>query len=1018
MGVFNSFLYARDSFFWDKRAFAEGAWDVTKAKIWHFLHETDTSSESRVLESVQSPLENRVWYNYPGQLINYRSFPGDNWLGNAVIGTTSQPSLVGRVLDDGTTQLYYYQYNLAGNLTNYTDPMGRSFTYLYATNNIDLLQSIMTRNGKNEVQGSITYNSLHLPLTVTDASGQTTVNTYNSHGQILSITNPKGETATFSYSTNGYLSAITGPLQTAGDTVSFTYDAFGRILTTTDTQGYTLTYNYDAADRTTRITHPDGTYEQFVYSNLDLVAFADRLGRWTTNTYNADQQLVETRDPLGRMTAFQWCKCGSLTGITDPMGRTTTWDYDLESRPVAKHFPDGSSITYIYESAIGRLQSRFDEQGQQSFYEYYADNHLKRVSYPNAAIATPVVTWTYDPDYNRVLTMEDGIGTTVYSYNPISSPAALGAGQLASVAGPLPNSTVTYQYDQLGRVTSRAVNGVAMATTYDALSRPTVITNALGTFQQTFVAATSQPASEIYPNGQTNLFAYYGNLGDERLREITHLYPNGSLLSAFGYSYNAAGQITSWTNQWDTLPTRVWLPSYDAADQLTNIASLSGPSAPINYSYSYDTSGNRTLAQSNAVPNQFDYNDLNQITGVTLGPTNSVSYEWDAARRLTAVTQGALRSEFSYDGMGRRARILEMSNGVVTMDHYFLWTGTELCEERDATGAAVTRRFFPQGECIIGAGGTTNLFYTRDHLGSVREALNQAGALQARSDYDPYGQQTVLTDILLPSFAFTGHYQHQPTGLYLTLYRALDPRAGRWLSRDPLAEAAGLNLYAYLGNDPLMGRDPLGEDWTDYIPSERTLEKANNFAAGFADTITFSISGRIRRAIYPCDGVNTKSGYYTAGVAGGVVWQVALTGALGAGKTAAAKSAVVVEEAATEGAAGATAVEAHVEFAELFNYSGAQNGAGAAYSAALEELGADTALEEVVDGGVSGVMRVAEAAEAGEASAEALAAAENYNNAWSAFMGWLQAGGNSANLATKLKALESCRRAFGLAAFP
>ena len=47
--------------------------------------------------------------------------------------------------------------------------------------------------------------------------------------------------------------------------------------------------------------------------------------------------------------------------------------------------------------------------------------------------------------------MTDGTGTTLYSYNPITGTPTLGANQLASVDGPLPNDTITYAYDELGR---------------------------------------------------------------------------------------------------------------------------------------------------------------------------------------------------------------------------------------------------------------------------------------------------------------------------------------------------------------------------------------------------------------------------------------------------------------------------------------------------------------------------------------------------------------------------------------
>jgi len=79
-----------------------------------------------------------------------------------------------------------------------------------------------------------------------------------------------------------------------------------------------------------------------------------------------------------------------------------------------------------------------------------------------------------------------------------------------------------------------------------------------------------------------------------------------------------------------------------------------------------------------------------------------------------------LRSEFAYDGLGRRAQIVEKSNGTVTGTSKFVWCGKQLCEERDSTGTNVSKRFFAEGEQIGGA----NYFFTRDHLGSIREMMD------------------------------------------------------------------------------------------------------------------------------------------------------------------------------------------------------------------------------------------------------------------------------------------------------
>jgi RHS repeat-associated protein len=61
-------------------------------------------------------------------------------------------------------------------------------------------------------------------------------------------------------------------------------------------------------------------------------------------------------------------------------------------------------------------------------------------------------------------------------------------------------------------------------------------------------------------------------------------------------------------------------------------------------------------------------------------------------------------------------------------------------------------------------------------------------------------------------------FLHQPSGLYLTTYRAYDPVTGRWLSRDPIKEQGGINLYRYVASDPVNFVDPEGLQAQVVIP--------------------------------------------------------------------------------------------------------------------------------------------------------------------------------------------------------
>ncbi len=270
-----------------------------------------------------------------------------------------------------------------------------------------------------------TYNAQHLPLTSTDAAGQTTTFTYNTRGQVTTVTDALGHTTTYHYDANGYRTSRTGPLG-ATDTTTWTYDSFGRVHTVTDNSGYTLTYGYDAADRITTITYPDTTTTTFTYTLLDMTGITDRAGRQTTFEYNNVRQLIKRTDPLDRVTLFQWCKCGALRRLADPMGRTTTWRHDVQGRVTCKEYTDGSQVNYRYEDTTSRLRQRIDETLQVTQYNYNRDDTLSRISYTNTAVATAPVAFAYDANYNRVTSMTDGTGTTRYGYVPITPLAGAG----------------------------------------------------------------------------------------------------------------------------------------------------------------------------------------------------------------------------------------------------------------------------------------------------------------------------------------------------------------------------------------------------------------------------------------------------------------------------------------------------------------------------------------------------------------------------------------------------------------
>jgi len=131
-----------------------------------------------------------------------------------------------------------------------------------------------------------------------------------------------------------------------------------------------------------------------------------------------------------------------------------------------------------------------------------------------------------------------------------------------------------------------------------------------------------------------------------------------------------------------------------------------------------------------------------------------------------------------------------------------------ICQARNA-GNDVTREYLSEGEYVPGTTPAT-YYYGPDQIGSVRRVFASTSSAPAFS-YDPYGvplqTTTPVTDL-----NYAGMFYNADSGLDLTQFRAYDPVAGRWLSRDPLGEASNPlgNLYPYVGGDPISGVDPNG----------------------------------------------------------------------------------------------------------------------------------------------------------------------------------------------------------------
>jgi RHS repeat-associated protein len=812
INTFNAYINARNTFYWDKTAYKLAAGDYTRAEIKHFLHlSTNTNVTDSVLESVKHPLENRVWFNYPDQ----------PWAGGT--GGQENVSATARVLDDGSTQLTRKSYNSIGNLTDRIDAAGRETVYEYDSNLIDLLR-VKQKNGSGyDTLAAHTYNSQHLPLTDTDAAGQTATFTYNASGQLLSATNAKGETTRYQYDANGYLNSV---INANGQTqIRYTYDAVGRVATQTDSEGYVEAFSYDALDRLIRITYPDATYRDFSWDKLDLGNERDRLGRIMTYTHDSVRNLVSITDPISRFIKLAYYENGQLESFTDGNGNTSTWYRDIEHRVTSKRYADGRSVNYAYENTTSRLKSGTDALGQVKRYAYTQDDQLAAISYSNTVHPTPNVTFAYDPAYPRRVSMSDGNGLTQFQYYPAG---VLGGTKLKLEDGPYQNDAVQSSYDALGRIVTRTVDTTTETFGFDAIGRMVSDQNPLGTFGYQYLGQTNQTTRTTGGVVDTR-YRYESNVHDRHLRMILNLAKGDGAQGAL-YRTDAENLITRMTefgrpishedeqdrNSDDEAGlVKHFAYRYDGVNRLTDVIAKTGAR------YDYDLADNLLSAQGPQLGFTASYNDVNQIIAA-----NSASYQydangnllddgkrqyaWDAENRLLSISDKTVPgkiSRFRYDGLSRRLAIIDQANATATpIEKRYLWCGATLCQERDALDN-VSKHYYAQGETQ----GATALYYARNHLGSVMKFYNSQGKIEAANDYDAYGNTlSRATNGINADFRYAGMYYHEASKLYLTLYRAYDPATTRWVSRDPIEEEGGINLYAYVDGNPVSLVDTTG----------------------------------------------------------------------------------------------------------------------------------------------------------------------------------------------------------------
>jgi RHS repeat-associated protein len=708
----------------------------------------------------------------------------------------------------GKTTLQYED----GLLVLLRDPSGSETRYTYD----DRGNLIAVENGLG-YRASIEHHRVwNLPIAITDTLGRRYVFEYDKKSNLIKATDPLGASETYVYTPDGRLKDYMNPL---GHTQHYEYDQKGYLTRIVDATGPMFEAVYDDAGQLVKRTYPDGTSISFEYNpSGQIIDVTDSGNRSVRFLYNTMDRVVAHIDPEGNRTNLSYDAKGLLTATRDPLGNEVHYDYDGVTNLIKLTDGNGNMTRFVRDS-LGRLTERVDAGGNRFRYDYDPSQRSSAVT--DAMGKT--IRYQYDAAGQLIKKVYPDGGSIFFTYNP--------AGLLTAVRGS--NASYSFTYDELNRLVAKHDTNVGQTVRYS-------------------YDAAGQVVKKVGPAGKVFRYGYNrrGNL-------TTIIDPLGAKTN---YTYDAADRrrLITYPNQ-----ARARF-SYDVLGRVSRIRHETNDGKPfIDLQYAYDRRDNRVSVKLNGVLRRYAYDALSQLVKETREDGQTISYAYDAlGNRLEA--RGAVRERYTYDALNRLTKTAQDTyrydangnltkrisrqetaaykydmDGILTQVRLPQGTyryaydafGSRIArsgadeEERylhdredvlaDFSGDGALKRLYIHGPGIDDVAGliegNASFAVHADALGSVLALTDSEQHVVSRYDYTAFGEVKPVKERIAMPFLFTGARHDRETGFHYLRSRAYDPQIGRFISPDVIGIAGGINLYRYVGNNPVNLTDPSGE---------------------------------------------------------------------------------------------------------------------------------------------------------------------------------------------------------------